>query len=72
MRVKIKTIRGLTATIISLLPTQILIIFTWLFFRSESISQAGYFINRLLHWESSDLAGRFIIIVTAFFLIMFT
>lgn len=49
-----------------LATTQALVLFAWLFFRAESLAEAGDILRRIVHWEGSDLTGRFAGMVAAF------
>lgn len=66
MRKKIRGFGGLTKFAVGWASTQILVGFVWLFFRAEDMGQVGYFLSRFIHWQGSDLTGRFAIIVTIF------
>lgn len=66
MRRKIRGFSGLTKFVSGWVSTQLLVGFAWLFFRAENMGQARYFMERIFHWQGSDLTGRFAVIVTAF------
>ena len=70
MRPRIRGPNSLMRLLIGLASTQFLVIFAWLFFRAKSLSQAGYFLNKFVHWQGSDLTGRFAVIVLFFGLMM--
>ncbi len=59
MRVRIRGTGDLLRFIGGWVTTQILVSFAWLFFRAENMGQAWYFIEQILHWQGSDLTGRF-------------
>jgi D-alanyl-lipoteichoic acid acyltransferase DltB (MBOAT superfamily) len=42
------------------IATYLLVLLTWLFFRSQSFADATLFLERVLAWEGSDLAWRFV------------
>lgn len=46
--------------------TNLLVLFAWLFFRADSFSQAGRFLESFVHWQGSDLAVRFYVITATF------
>jgi alginate O-acetyltransferase complex protein AlgI len=66
MRIRITNFGGLLKNLVRWISTMTLVSGAWLFFRAESIQQAGYFIHRFIHWQHSELAGRFFLIVLAF------
>lgn len=51
--------------------TNIIVLFTWLFFRVKSLSEAKYFLSKMIFWESSELTGIFIRITLTFVLVNF-
>ena len=53
------------------LLTNILVLFTWLFFRVKNLSEAKYFLSKMIHWENSELTGMFIRITLAFVILNF-
>ncbi len=46
--------------------TYVLVLLTWLFFRSTSWSSTKLFLSKIIHWESSEFAHRFITITLAY------
>lgn len=66
MRMRINTFGGLMKNVARWICTLLLVSGTWLFFRAESMQQVGYFIGQFIHWQNSELAGRFFMIVLAF------
>jgi alginate O-acetyltransferase complex protein AlgI len=66
MRVRIHDGRSLLKFGVRLITTQFLVLFAWLFFRAKDIAEVRYFINHLVHWQGSDLTGRFLLIVASF------
>jgi len=66
MRKRIRSFSGLMKFISGWASTQLLVGFAWLFFRAESLGQVGYFLRQFVHWQASDLTGRFIVIVATF------
>lgn len=66
MRKKVRGFGGLTKFAVGWASTQILVGFAWLFFRAEDLGQVGYFLSQFIHWQGSDLTGRFATIVTVF------
>jgi len=49
-----------------LAATNVLVLLTWLFFRAKSFDQAWYFLDQFVHWQSSELTGRFAQMVLVF------
>ncbi|NTW48515.1 MAG: MBOAT family protein [Chlorobiales bacterium] len=54
----------------NVLFTNLLVIFSWIFFRAKNFDQAFYFINKIMSWEGSEFVGRIATICTSFVLIM--
>ncbi|MBU2502495.1 MBOAT family protein [bacterium] len=50
--------------------TNLLVLLTWLFFRARDFGQAGYFLDRFIHWEGSDLTTRWTSITVAFLVVI--
>ena len=48
------------------LGTNLIVLLTWLFFRAVDFDQAWYFLDSFVHWQGSDLAGRFLGITLSF------
>lgn len=69
-RKRIRGFSGLLKFISGWASTQLLVGFAWLFFRAGSLRQVGYFLRQFVHWQMSDLTGRFIVIVMAFSLMV--
>jgi alginate O-acetyltransferase complex protein AlgI len=66
MRPRIRGMPGALAAAVKWGSTQLLVIFAWLFFRSKDLGQVGYFLTHIFRWQSSELAGHFLMIVLAF------
>jgi|PlaIllAssembly_1097288.scaffolds.fasta_scaffold44365_2 D-alanyl-lipoteichoic acid acyltransferase DltB (MBOAT superfamily) len=66
MRKRIRSVRELLRSLAGWTSTQLLVVFAWLFFRAEDLGQVGYFLKHIVHWQGSDLTGRFAMIVLAF------
>lgn len=41
----------------------------WLFFRAQDLSVVSVFFQKMIHWQTSDLAFRFILITSTFFVV---
>jgi alginate O-acetyltransferase complex protein AlgI len=65
-RPNIRNGRGLWRFIAGWVSTQACVTFAWLFFRSKDLGQVGYFLRQIVHWQGSDLTGRFAVIVLSF------
>ena len=50
--------------------TFVLVLITWLFFRSTDFETAYSFIQKMIYWESSEFAMRFFLITISFSLMM--
>jgi D-alanyl-lipoteichoic acid acyltransferase DltB (MBOAT superfamily) len=70
MRTRIRNPKSFLRFVIRLASTQFFVIFAWLFFRVKDIDQAFYFLGRFIHWQSSELTGRLIVIVVSFSLMV--
>jgi alginate O-acetyltransferase complex protein AlgI len=70
MRKRIRGFRGLVRFLVGWASTQVLVGFAWLFFRAESLRQVWYFLGKFLHWQGSELTGRFIAIVFTFWVMI--
>ena len=57
-------------SIFNIILTYILVLFTWLFFRSTSWESTLLFFNRIIHWHPSEYAGLFITITTSYMLLI--
>ena len=66
LRPRIRNVRGGLRFAAGWLSTQTVVVFAWLFFRAGSLSAAGDFLSRIVYWEPSELAGRFLGIVLTF------
>ena len=55
--------------IVNIFSTYILVLFTWLFFRSTSWESTVQFINKIIYWESSEYYFLFISIVFTYLFI---
>jgi len=70
MRKRIRGFSSLIRFLIGWASTQVLVGFVWLFFRAESLGQVWYFLGKFLHWQGSELTGRFIAIVFTFWVMI--
>ncbi len=70
-RFKYSNINNLFKYLYSMLFTNILVLFTWLFFRAKDTATINIFFSKMINWESSDLALRFLTITTTFLLMSF-
>lgn len=59
-------IRSLTKYLFSMLLTNVLVLFTWLFFRAKDTTTLNVFFNKMVNWEFGDLTLRFLTITTTF------
>jgi alginate O-acetyltransferase complex protein AlgI len=50
----------------SMILTNILVLITWLFFRARDLSTVKLFFIKMINWEQSDLALRFLVITLSF------
>ena len=66
LRARVRDLRSGLRFAAGLLSTQAIVLFAWLFFRAGSMDAAGDYLGRIVHWESSELAGRFLGIVFSF------
>jgi len=57
-------------TCLNTIFTFILVTFTWLFFRSQTIESTSIIFNKLWYWESSEYALEFIKIATTYLLMI--
>ena len=57
--------------VFNIVLTYLLVLFTWIFFRSTSWDSTGIFFSKLIHWQKSEYAGWFITMTATFVLIMF-
>lgn len=48
------------ADVLKIISTYLLVLFTWLFFRSTSWELTGMFFQKMIHWESSEYSMVFI------------
>jgi alginate O-acetyltransferase complex protein AlgI len=65
-RPRIRNGRGLLRFIAGWISTQALVTSAWLFFRARDLREVGYFVRQMVHWQNSDLTGRFVMIVLSF------
>ena len=56
--------------IINIFFTNVLVLFTWLFFRSKSWENTQLFIRKIVYWESSDYSFWFIKVVFTYLLVI--
>ena len=50
----------------SMAVTNLLVLLAWLFFRADSFAQSGRFLQSFVHWEGSELQGRFFAMALTF------
>jgi alginate O-acetyltransferase complex protein AlgI len=63
-------ILSLTPSILmSIVATNFLVVFTWLFFRATSLESTKMFFSKIWYWESSEYALHFITIVAAYYVL---
>ena len=65
-----KNMKSLFRFILNVMLTNILVLFTWLFFRAKTFGQAGYFIQKMIHWEPSAFGNRIQVITLSFSLMI--
>ena len=70
MRKRIHGFSGFSRFLIGWASTQLLVGFAWLFFRAENLGQVWQFLSKFLHWQGSELTGRFIAIVLTFWIMI--
>lgn len=58
-------------SVVNILITFILVLFTWVFFRSTSWDSTELFFNKIIHWENSEYTYLFISIVISYLIVMF-
>ena len=63
---RIRNPRSLARFLARIASTQILVLSAWLIFRARSLDQAWYFLRQFIHWQGSDLTGRFAVMVLVF------
>lgn len=69
MRPRLRGPGSVARALVALLATQALVVLAWLFFRAENLGQAWYFLGSFVHWQGSDLTGRFAAMVIVFGLV---
>lgn len=57
---KFNGLLGFTKHSLKVFITFVLVLFTWLFFRATDFETTKIFVSKIIHWESSDFAMRFI------------
>ena len=50
--------------------TFLLVLFTWLFFRSTDFDTTKYFLNAFIHWQPSEYSFVFFRVTSSFFIVM--
>jgi D-alanyl-lipoteichoic acid acyltransferase DltB (MBOAT superfamily) len=60
MRPKARNLRAGVRLTLGWFSTQSVVVFAWLLFRTGSLDAAGDYLRHIVHWESSELAGRFL------------
>ena len=63
---KYNGVSGFLKFSLNLFLTNILVLFTWIFFRSHTLSDSIFFIKRIINWQSSEFSHRIIIITLVF------
>ena len=58
--------RSFARYLVGMAFTNLFVLFAWLFFRADSFAQTGRFLESFVHWQGSDLAGRFYVIAATF------
>jgi D-alanyl-lipoteichoic acid acyltransferase DltB (MBOAT superfamily) len=66
LRWRLRGPRSVVRLVLGLAATQVLVMFAWLFFRAENLAQVGYFLDQIVHWQGSELSGRFAAITASF------
>lgn len=59
-------VMSLITYVLKVLMTYILVLFTWLFFRLKTFNDVVYFFTKMIHWERSEYALRFVVITLSF------
>ena len=62
--------KSLFRFILNVILTNLLVLFTWLFFRAKTLGQVGYFIHKMIHWEPSEFSSRIFVITLSFSLML--
>lgn len=66
IRFKYSNMNDLAKYLCSMLVTNILVLFTWLFFRAKDTVTINIFFSKMINWEFGDLTLRFLTITTTF------
>jgi len=66
IRYEYKGFLSTVSFIFSILITNILVLFAWLFFRAKDSLTISIFFDRMIHWKPSELSPRFLIITVSF------
>ncbi|MHB8078594.1 MAG: MBOAT family O-acyltransferase [Candidatus Krumholzibacteriia bacterium] len=66
MRARFRGPGDVARDLAGLATTQAVVALAWLFFRAASLAQVRYFAASILHWQGSDLAGRFAVMILVF------
>ena len=72
LRARIRDFGGALRFAAGWLSTQAIVLFAWVFFRAGSVGGAWDYLGRIVHWEPSELAGRFLGIVLSFGTVLLT
>jgi alginate O-acetyltransferase complex protein AlgI len=70
--ISIYQIRNSFKIIFNIISTYMLVLFTWLFFRIDTLGDIQLFLYKLVKWESSEFSQRIIIILLFYHSISFT
>lgn len=70
LKVRLRGPGSVVRLVLGLVTTQALVIFAWLFFRAADLAQVGYVLDQFVHWQGSDLTGRFVTITASFLAMM--
>lgn len=63
------SINGFLIFLLKVVLTNLLVLITWLFFRLKETSDVSLFFQKMIHWEPSEFAWRFVTITLSFTLI---
>lgn len=66
LRARVRSLHGALRFAAGWLSTQAIVLLAWVFFRTGSLGGSADFLLRIVHWEPSELAGRFLRITLSF------
>jgi len=72
MRARLRGAGDVARFLVGLASTQALVALAWLFFRAASLEQVRYFVTHIVHWQGSDLAGRFAVMILVYAAMLLT